>query len=437
MKSRREFLKSATVLGVASVVDFSEVPSVGQPIAGGSEPMRDRDYWLDSLKKIATPVLKCLAHRELKKKMPVEAANSANPSDRAKYTHLEAFGRLLAGIAPWLAAEGLVQDERAQHQKLVELAQMSLDAATDPSSPDFMNFYEGAQPVVDAAFMAQGILRAPTVLWQSLETRVRKNVVEALKSSRAIKIPSENNWVMFAATIEAALLMMGEKTNEDRLEGSVRRMLGCYKGDGIYGDGEFFHFDYYNSFVIHPMLVDVLLVLQQKDSRFEPVFKIVLERARRYGEIQERLIAPDGTFPSIGRSTTYRFGALQVLAQIALLGQLTKYVRPAQVRCAMTSVIRKMIESPGTFDEAGWLRIGFCGHQPSLAEPYISTGSLYLCSTGFLPLGLPAADEFWSGPAAQWTQQCIWSGGDVPADHAIRDVKNVDVPSYDTSKAER
>ncbi len=234
---------------------------------------------------------------------------------------------------------------------------------------------------------------------------------------------------MFAAMVEAALLTMGEKTMEDRLENCVRRMLGWDLGDGIYGDGKFFHFDYYNSFVIHPMLVDVLAVLRQKDSQFDPAGQRVLRRARRYAEIQERLIAPDGTFPSIGRSTTYRFGALQVLAQMSWLHELPEQLNPAQVRCAMTAVIRRMIGAPGTFDDHGWLRLGFCGHQPSLAENYISTGSLYLCSAALLPLGLPPSDPFWANPAAQWTSQQLWSGKSLPADHAMRDVLQVEIPT--------
>ena len=44
----------------------------------------------------------------------------------------------------------------------------------------------------------------------------------------------------------------------------------------------------------------------------------------------------------------------------------------------------------GNFDEHGWLTLGFAGHQPQIAERYISTGSLYLCSTVFTALGLPA-----------------------------------------------
>jgi hypothetical protein len=420
MENRRGFLKSVTALGVAGLAGAPAVKSVAQTLSAVSDKTDDRGYWLAVTEKIATPVLENLSRHELKKRMPVEAAN---PADRARFAHLEAFGRLLAGIAPWLAVQGLDESETKRRQKIIEWSQASLEAATDPGSPDFMNFREGGQPLVDAAFMAEGILRAPAVLWQPLEPRVRRQIIEALKSSRAMGTPTNSNWVMFAAMVEAALHTMGEKTVEDRLEGCVRRMLGWYEGDGVYGDGEFFHFDYYNSFVIHPMLVDVLAVLQQKDPRFEPVCRKELNRARRYAEIQERLIAPDGTFPSVGRSTTYRFGALQALAQIALMRELPERVKPAQVRGAMTAVIRSMIEAPGTFDDHGWLRIGFCGHQPSLAEGYISTGSLYLCSAALLPLGLPPADAFWSAPATRWTSQLLWSGASLPPDHAIPDVR--------------
>jgi hypothetical protein len=416
MASRREFIKSATVLGLAGIAGTSMASAEGQTVGNLNPNSGQRIYWVNVLKKITTPVFKNLAQRQLKSAMPVEASN---PADRAQYTHLEAFGRSLAGIAPWLAAQKLNKSEKADQQQFITWSQEALDAATDPRSPDFMNFYHGGQPVVDAAFLSQGILRAPSLLWQPLEPRVQRQIVEALKSSRAIPTPANNNWVMFAATIEAALYTMGEPTIRERFEDCVRRMLGWYKGDGAYGDGEFFHWDYYNSFVIHPMLLDVLAVLKQKDSQFEATYNIELARARRYAQIQERLIAPDGTFPSIGRSTTYRFGALQSLAQIALIQQLPGQVTAGQVRCAMSAVIAKMIEAPGTFDDQGWLRIGFCGHQPSLAEGYISTGSLYLCAAALLPLGLPPGDDFWGTPAVRWTSQRIWAGESLPPDHSI------------------
>ena len=413
------------MLSGSTAIDQAATVS-GESAAAQASGAADRALWVSVVRRLSSPMLDRLAQGQLKTSMPVEAAS---PDGRRPYTHLEGFGRLLVGIAPWLELRGLAGDEAALQTRLLGLARTGIDKATDPRSPDFMNFTTGNQPLVDAAFLAQALMRAPAALRDGLDARVRAQLVTALKSSRAIPTPANNNWVMFAATVETALLEMGETPVEERLEACVRRMLGWYLGDGAYGDGEYFHFDYYNSFVIQPMLIDVLDALRRRDARFEPALAIVVKRAQRYAEVQERLIAPDGTYPPIGRSITYRFGAFQTLAHVALRRQLPENVKPAQVRPALTAVIRRMIDAPGTFDANGWLQLGFCGHQPALAETYISTGSLYLCSVGLLPLGLPSSDPFWADPPLPWTSQKVWSGVSLPADHAMADVRAVDVPT--------
>ena len=115
----------------------------------------------------------------------------------------------------------------------------------------------------------------------------------------------------------------------------------------------------------------------------------------------------------------YRCGAFQLLAQMALLGELPAPLTGPRVRAALTAVMQRLLDAPGTFDDEGWLTVGFCGHQPHLGESYISTGSLYLCAGVLLPLGLGPADAFWSGAAEDWTARRIWRGEDAAADHAI------------------
>lgn len=56
-----------------------------------------------------------------------------------------------------------------------------------------------------------------------------------------------------------------------------------------------------------------------------------------------------------------------------------------------------------------------------MSETYINTGSVYLCTFGFLALGLPATDPFWTEPFTPWTGLKAWNGEDVVADHAIGD----------------
>jgi len=349
--------------------------------------------------------------------MPVEEAAGAG---RRTVSHLEAFGRLLAGIAPWLELPADATAEGKQRARYAELARRALAVAVDPSSPDALNFTQDRQPLVDAAFLAQGLLRAPRALRESLDTATRDRLVRALESTRVI-VPGFNNWLLFAATVEAALAALGAPWDRVRVDYALRQHAQWYKGDGVYGDGPAFHWDYYNSFVIHPMLLDVLAALGDEAEAWKAMRAPERERARRYAAIQERLISPEGTFPAVGRSIAYRFGAFHLLAQMALRRELPDEVSPAQVRGALTAVIRRAMEAPGTFDEAGWLRIGFCGHQPAVGERYISTGSLYLCAVGLLPLGLPASDPFWSAAAQPWTAQRAWSGQPFPIDHALSD----------------
>ena len=215
------------------------------------------------------------------------------------------------------------------------------------------------------------------------------------------------------------LFRSGEPWDEARVDNAIREHQQWYLGDGVYGDGPRFHWDYYNSFVIQPMLLDVLRNIGAHSPRWRNLEADALQRAERYAAIQERLISPEGTFPAVGRSITYRTGAMQLLAQVALFGSLAAPLTGPRVRTALTAVMRRLLEAPGTFDEHGWLTIGFCGYQPHLGEDYISTGSLYLCSAVLLPLGLPQADAFWQGPAEDWTSRRLWRGEDAPADHAI------------------
>ena len=408
--SRRNFLKrsASSTLAAQLTSPLHAAEAWGQS---------DRDYWIDILTRIADPVLLALSERKLKATMPVEAPHG-NEEDRRQFTHLEALGRLLAGLSPWLESGGASGHEGEMRAHYADLARQAISAGVDPSSPDYMNFNKGSQPVVDAAFLALAVLRAPTELWQKLPSQTKQQLVVALRSSRVIR-PGFNNWLLFSATIEAFFSFAGEPWDAMRVDYAVRQHDEWYKGDGTYGEGPQLHWDYYNSFVIHPMLLAVVETVAKSSNAWDTLHPGIVARAVRYAAVQERLISPEGTFPPVGRSLAYRFGAFHLLALMSLRRQLPEGIAPEQVRAALTAVIRKMIEAPGTFDAQGWLRVGFCGHQPSIAESYISTGSLYLCSTALLPLGLPASDAFWSNPAQPWTSRKAWSGASVHTDHAM------------------
>ncbi len=409
--NRRDFLKTASA---ATVIPAARATSEARQ-ASRAAAADDRTIWISLLRQLADPVLTNLATGTLKARMPVEQAAGAN---RQSVTHLEAIGRLLAGLAPWIELPSDGSGEGKVRAEYAELARRAIARAVDPASPDYMNFTRERQPLVDAAFLAEALLRAPRALSESLDAPTRRNLIAALESTRAIA-PGFNNWLLFSATVEAALLKLGATWDRMRVDYALRQHDQWYKGDGVYGDGPQFHWDYYNSFVIHPMLLDVLDVCRDEMPAWKELSARVDERAKRYAAVLERLVAPDGSFPAIGRSIAYRCGAFQLLASMALRRALPEGISSPQVRGALTAVIRRTLEAPDTFDADGWLRIGLCGHQPGIGETYISTGSLYLCSVAFLPLGLDAGDPFWSSPAQPWTSAKAWRGETFPIDHAI------------------
>lgn len=412
---RRNFLK---MIPVAGAVGYTLPTQAVFSKNGEPQPIDTREFWVSVATRIIDPVFSALSQGILREKMPVET-KEGQQAIRMEVSHLEAFARSLAGISPWLelGSDGSVEGQ--VREKYIAMVHQGIDHATNPLSPDYMNFTKGNQPLVDAAFLAQGLIRAPKQLWISLPASTKNQVLTALKLTRAIK-PVYSNWLLFSAIIEAFFLF-AELPDWDpvRIDYAIKKHMDWYVGDGLYSDGSDFHLDYYNSFVIQPMLIDVVRILTDHNKESKELYQTILKRAKRYAIIQERLISPEGTFPPIGRSLAYRFGAFHLLAQLAYMEQLPALLTNGQVRNALSAVISKMIEAPGTFDSNGWLTIGFSGHQPAIGEDYISTGSLYLCTVGLLPLGLFPEHTFWTSLAQDWTSKKAWAGNNIVTDKPL------------------
>ncbi len=378
----------------------------------GSE---ERKLWVNTLVKIVDPVLTNLANETLRANMPQESLDSTRGQ---RFSHLEAVGRTICGIAPWLELGIDDSEEGKLREKYIGLVVKGLANAVNPNSPDYLDFETPHQPLVDAAFLSLGILRAPTQIWGRLDDRTKENLIIELKRTRSIK-PFQSNWLLFTSIVEAALLELTGECDEERLLYGVEMFRDkWYLGDATYGDGPHYHADYYNSFVIHPLLTEVLRVMERHHVAGADFLATQYKRLSRYAEQQERLISPEGAYPVIGRSITYRAGAFHALEYAALLHKLPSSIEPAQVRCALTAVIKRQFDAPDTYDAQGWLRVGFAGSQIEMSETYINTGSVYLCTFGFVALGLPNTDPFWDDAFTPWTSLKAWRGDAVNADHA-------------------
>nr|WP_302831295.1 DUF2264 domain-containing protein [uncultured Bacteroides sp.] len=389
------------------------------PLQAQDAPAKDRQYWVETLVKIADPVISNLSKDQLKKNIPVGRSSSAMASSREFITHMESVGRTIAGMAPWLELGPDSTCEGKLREKYIRMTCRALANSVNPEANDYFNSTATRQILVNSAFLIQGLLQAPTQLWGNLDTVTRERLIEQWKSTRTMK-PGNNNWLLFSAMVECGLKEFAGEWNFPVVEKALNSHKEWYKGDGIYGDGADFHLDYYNSYVIHPLLLQVLKVAVKQEPSYRPFLDEEWIRFIRYAEIQERMIAPDGSYPVLGRSVSYRSAAFQVLGACALFRRLPQSLKPGQVRGAMTAMLKRLFEQPGTFDKDGWLTIGVCGDQPELGDTYLSTPCVYLCSLGFLPLGLPADASFWSDPPEPWTSVKAFSGEQFPIDKFIK-----------------
>lgn len=378
---------------------------------------QDREQWVKWLWKISYPVIHNLAEGTLHQNMPIETVGG-DPAGYDEITHLEAVGRTLAGVAPWLALPDDDTEEGKLRKQMREEVLKGLKNAVDPNSPDKLNFTKQAQPIVDAAYLVHAFLRAPKALWEPLDEVTKQRYIESFKALRD-RTGAYNNWLLFTGLTEAFLMQQGEKADQFRLRVSKNKIQEWYVGDGWYSDGSKFSMDNYNSYVLNPMMVAMMETLVPFRWASQKEYEQALRRMVRHAEFCERLIGPDGTYPAFGRSVTYRTAAFQSLADAALREKLPEFIKPAQVRCALTAVHRNMYEGNQNFDKDGWLVLGFNGHQPEVADGYTSTGSLYMATLSFLPLGLPADNPFWTDEPADWTTKKAWKGEKIRKDYKV------------------
>ena len=419
------------ILVLVSICAFSVLLPV-EAKKKATKQLSDREYWCEQAYKMAQPVLENMAKGELQKNMQTEFSPSFDNRNR-KVVYMETFGRLMAGIAPWLAlpdsafgSSAAEQKELAQVRQLREWALASYKNSVDPESPDYLCWGVAGQNLVDAAYIAESFIRAYDALWVPLDKVTKERYIKEFKKLRSIE-PPYTNWFLFSSTIESFIAKAaGLREYDDfRVMMTIRKVEEWYVGDGWYADGPVFAFDYYSSYVFHAMYLETLqnMIDARANTRLEyrKYYDRALKRAQKFSIILERFISPEGTFPVIGRSTPYRMAAMQPLALMAWYQKLPRELSNGQVRAALTQVMHRMYDQQQNYNEGGFLTIGFCGHQPETADWYTNNGSLYMTSLSLMPLGLPANHDFWTCKADPWTQVKAWGGQPFPKDHRWAD----------------
>ncbi len=400
------------------------VPLVGFAAKKKVVQQGDRQYWCSLAYKMAQPVLENMAKGELQKNMLTEFSPSFDNRNK-NVVYMETFGRLMAGIAPWLTLPDDNTAEGKQRKQLREWALAAYKNSVDPNSPDYLCWGSAGQNLVDAAYIAESFLRAYDVLWKPLDEVTKKRYLTEFTKLRSID-PPYTNWLLFSSTIESFMAKAGGSYDEYRVNSACRKMEEWYVGDGWYSDGPVFAFDYYSSYVFHPMYLETLqaMIDAKANTRldYQKYYDRELKRCQKYAIVLERFISPEGTFPVFGRSIPYRMATMQPLALMAWYQTLPQDLSNGQVRAALTKVLHRMFDQQNNFNEKGFLSIGFCGtNQKDVADWYTNNGSLYMTTLAFMPLGLPANHPFWTDAAQPWTQVKAWNNQPFPKDHQWKD----------------
>ncbi len=317
-----------------------------------------------------------------------------NPNQNV--AHIELFCRTMYGCATWYP--------RASSDNKALVCSAFQRCLTN------INWECEDQLLVEIGQLCLGLLRAPA-LWRDLSQETRQRY-KAIVRKADLYEPHNNNWILFKAAVK---LFRARQENRDAHE--TRQILKAfekwYVGDGWYRDGSYFTMDYYNSLVILPFLTDLYEMCGDRVGHAR-----ALRYLQRQSEFLERLISADGSYPLFGRSMVYRCGVFHALAYAAWKDVLPASLERGAVRAALTAVLERTFVKEN-YDERGFLRLGFFGSQPSLADGYSNNGSTYLALLDFLPLGLSRDHPFWTAEARDWTQRCAWTGGNVGLDKKL------------------
>ena len=238
-------------------------------VAKKPQPQKtDREVWVDIMYQMAEPVMKNMAEGKLQQVMDtangcknLELSPTWDNRDK-KVAYMEAFGRLLAGLAPWLNLPDDDTPESAKRKRLREWTRKAIINAVDPNSPDRLGWENGGQTLVDGAYVVEGLFRGYDSLWVPLPKATKDLYIKEIKGLRRYD-PPYTNWLLFVGMEECFLKLVGADYDPYRIKLSISKVEEWYIGDGIYSDGPSFAFDYYNSYVIQPMYCECLEMIEK------------------------------------------------------------------------------------------------------------------------------------------------------------------------------
>ena len=147
----------------------------------------DRELWAGVLYRMAEPVLSNMSEGKLQQNMLVELSPTWDGRNK-NVTYMECFGRLMAGLAPWISLPDDDTAEGVQRKQLREWALKSYAQAVDPESPDYLLWRKEGQTLVDAAYIAESFIRGYDALWVPLDSVTKQRYITEFTQLRRVDL---------------------------------------------------------------------------------------------------------------------------------------------------------------------------------------------------------------------------------------------------------
>jgi hypothetical protein len=362
------------------------------------------DSWKNILFKIILPVIDGFLNKTIKTNFSIQYSDFKIKNINENIVFIELFCRTILGLSGYLNNE---DDE--EHTNIINKVLECFDIVFN----GYLVFDCDNQLLVEMANLILSFYYCP-LLWNKINDKTKSNIFKIVKKAYEIN-PYNNNWMLFTCIIGVFLYENNKIKDIIRVYKYLNNFEKFYVGDSWYKDGDVFHMDYYNSYVILPFLCEIYKRLDNKQKYKETFTKLI-----RHSEFLERLISQDGTFPVFGRSAVYRTAIFHALVYSCFKSNISENLSYGQIRSSLTEVNKRVFNNLMNFNEKGFLQLGFSSYQPNIADKYSNSGSVYFCLLVFLPLGLKKNHEFWTSIDEEWSQKKLWSNKSLNKDCSIR-----------------
>jgi hypothetical protein len=354
-----------------------------------------KDIWIKYFNKIINPIFNNFNKNNFQEEF-IKNAEYGNYWDKRpkEWSFMELICRILVGLSFHLE----------KNKELFNQSIKIIYRIFDEQDKLFINWIhnkENRQPMVEIAYLCQTFLNCPK-LWQ--EIKIKNKILKTMEMISLIE-PYQNNWILFETLILIFLQknnIITDKIKNNKIYQNLEQFDKLYIGDGWYSDGKSFMFNYYNSFVIYPFLLQIHLELKH------PKLKIIIERMQLQTIFLEKFIHPDGTFPIFGRSPVYRLACFNCLTYLIYYNLLPKELNYGNIRELLTKIIINFFEGNQNFTKENYLTLGFNGNQKEIANNYSNTGSCYLTLIPFMVLNLEDNHPFWKENKEKEKEKSSW-----------------------------